>query len=75
MERDFERKLEKDREVTGTAIFTNFPTKPPPKELPEHEKNTEPYQPVPPDRPRFVVAYARGMMQLMRSLNDPGKCR
>ncbi|ULT82457.1 hypothetical protein L3Y34_012018 [Caenorhabditis briggsae] len=70
LEREWERELEKEKEVTGTDVFTNYPRKPA-KEYVEPERSPEPYQPVPPDRPRFMVAYARGMIQLMRNLADP----
>uniref|UniRef100_A0A1I7TJT5 WD_REPEATS_REGION domain-containing protein n=1 Tax=Caenorhabditis tropicalis TaxID=1561998 RepID=A0A1I7TJT5_9PELO len=65
-----EKEQEKEKVLTGTAVFTNFSTRPTPKDHIEPEKNPEPYQPVPADRPRFMVAYARGVMQLMRSLSD-----
>ncbi|CAL2050128.1 unnamed protein product [Caenorhabditis brenneri] len=66
-----EKEQEKERVLTGTAIFNNYPTRSPVAKDPfDQDKNSEPNQPVPSDRPRFMVAYSRGVLQLMRSLND-----
>uniref|UniRef100_A0A1I7V1E8 WD_REPEATS_REGION domain-containing protein n=1 Tax=Caenorhabditis tropicalis TaxID=1561998 RepID=A0A1I7V1E8_9PELO len=55
--------------VKGTSIFHNYPKRQM-REIPEMEKAGEPNQPVPADRPRFVVAYSRGVFQLMRNISD-----
>ena len=73
MEKEWEKEMAKEREPQGTAVFNNYPTQKPHREYVEPDKSSEPHQPIPPDRPRFMVAYQRGILQLMRSIQDPGK--
>ncbi|EGT47659.1 hypothetical protein CAEBREN_07258 [Caenorhabditis brenneri] len=61
------RDEEKERNSLGISIFSNYRPAPEPDET---EKESEPVQPVPPDRPRFMVAYSTGVIQLMRNLVD-----
>ncbi|KAF1763427.1 hypothetical protein GCK72_011693 [Caenorhabditis remanei] len=71
MEKEWEKEMAKEREPQGTAVFNNYPTQKPHREYVEPDKSSEPHQPIPPDRPRFMVAYQRGILQLMRSIQDP----
>ncbi|CAI2357122.1 unnamed protein product [Caenorhabditis sp. 36 PRJEB53466] len=64
-----ERKEEEEKTVRGTEVFTNQPVKAPIlKDYTESDHIPDPVQPIPPDRPRFLVAYARGLIQLMHPI-------
>ncbi|EGT52692.1 hypothetical protein CAEBREN_14741 [Caenorhabditis brenneri] len=63
------QEAENEKRHNGTSIFNNYRSDKP-KELSGMEKTPEPVQPIPSDRPRFMVAYATGVMQLMRNLFD-----
>lgn len=73
IERERQKEAEAEREkLSTTAIFFNHPKIIPKHDNYDYDKVPEPEQPIPPERPRFFVAYARGLIQLMRSLSDIG---